>query len=108
MMADSKKIVYLGCVERVIKALFLINGGGTIALFSYAHTHPDLYSNSNYLSHSLLSFVIGLLFAHVTVGFDYLFVLINKVKNSLLIWVGAVSWLSASLGIVFAIIGFWN
>ena len=60
---------YLGSVERLIKAFFICNGGGLVAVLSYWRVEQP---HSCLLTASLLLFTTGLLLSLVLVGVDFL------------------------------------
>lgn len=66
---DRLLVMYGGVSERGIKALFLINGGGIVAMLAFLH---DSYTNKNiYLLLSLGCFLLGLILTVMLVGIDY-------------------------------------
>ena len=62
---------YNGATERAIKALFLINSGGIIAILAYLYKDTLPFCSKTLFILSLTLFLIGLLFAFAVVTFDY-------------------------------------
>ena len=68
---DALRNLYLGSVGRGIKALFLLNAGGTVTVLTYI---SDEEGWSKFLSIiSLTTFLIGLLLTLIVVFFDFKF-----------------------------------
>lgn len=70
---DGLLKLYLGCAERLMNALFLINSGGAVALIAFLHLIQNP-AKKWWIAFSLIVFLIGLVCAFVLVGADYLFV----------------------------------
>jgi hypothetical protein len=68
--------IYFSCSERAIKSLFLINGGGIIAVLAYTH---DKTSNI-FVTISLIIFLMGLILVLILVKNDFFYIL-QKAKN---------------------------
>ncbi|MBV8802243.1 MAG: hypothetical protein JO131_04635 [Gammaproteobacteria bacterium] len=65
--------LYLGCAERAIKALFLINGGGVITVLTYIY-HATTLSANLFTSISLVAFLIGLALVFNVVARDFYYI----------------------------------
>lgn len=80
--------VYMGCAERLIKSLFLLNSGGVVTLLAYLHdklSSVDVDNQVWCLSISLRLFILGLMSAFFLVVADYFFLgkrLFNYMKQS--------------------------
>jgi hypothetical protein len=70
--------IYAGVTERALKALFLINGGGVVALLAYLHDSSPLVFNK--LICSLTCFLLGLVLTVVLVALDF-YVCLNYLNN---------------------------
>ena len=132
---ENLKSIYFGCVERSIKALFLLNSGGTITILAYIY-HAQNSCAKALLSIGLILFLLGLLFAVSVVGFDYFLFLkklrqynrdirtffafqlpFNRIqefspnqndKAGLIgVWLGIISLVFALLGIAFGLLGYF-
>jgi hypothetical protein len=77
---DKNQHLYLGAVERAIKALFLLNSGGVVTILAYMSNLGNNGSFNYYLIGSLIIFLIGIISALIVVVIDYLFLLdrLNK------------------------------
>ncbi len=68
---DRLSIIYQGCSERAVKALFLVNSGGVISILTYIFQDRKLIHNPD-IKFSLLTFLFGLAFVFLgVVGVDY-------------------------------------
>ncbi len=67
--------IYLGATERAIKAMFITNGGATVAILAYLHGLGTTAPRN--LWGALGCFVLGLIIAVVLVGIDYYICLKN-------------------------------
>jgi hypothetical protein len=70
--------IYAGVTERALKALFLINGGGVVALLAYLHDSSPLVSTKLLLS--LGCFLMGLILTVILVALDF-YVCLNYLNN---------------------------
>lgn len=130
--ADKLMTAYLGCVERIIKSLFLINAGGVVTILTYLHQSDISYNVKKLLDKSLKAFLAGLFFALVLVSIDYFLMLtrVNKFNGDIenfregkilfskiiksqskkdWIWVvgfGAFSFVCLIAGIIFGLMGY--
>lgn len=68
---DILRNLYLGSVERGIKALFLLNAGGTVTVLTYISN--KIYWAKFLSIISLATFLIGLLLAVIVVFYDFKF-----------------------------------
>jgi uncharacterized membrane protein len=77
---DKNQHLYLGAVERAIKALFLLNSGGVVTILAYMNHLGNSGSFNHFLIGSLIIFLIGIISALIVVVIDYLFLLdrLNK------------------------------
>lgn len=135
---NDLRTIYLGCTERLIKSLFLINGGGVIALLAYIYKNEiQLSIIKKYLfSVALITFLIGLCFTFILVICDFLFVfkkhnilraeifdffdnkiLVNRFSvfkrpnqksNQLIYIVGVLSCLCVCFGIIVGLCGYFS
>ena len=73
---------FLGATDRVVKALFLINGGGVVTLLSYLHGLPTAHCHS--LLWSLGMFLLGVFLIGIIVvlNFDISLINFNKFINN--------------------------
>lgn len=67
---------YIGCAERIIKALFLMNSGGVVTILAYLHGFKEAgaVKNEYWINLSLCVFLTGLVSAFILVACDYLIV----------------------------------
>lgn len=72
---EVQRGIYLGCAERIVKSLFMVNSGGVVAVLTYLHP-PNNMAPIKELSllSSLKFFLVGLLCAFILVACDYLVV----------------------------------
>src|SRR5258708_5461588 len=63
--------IYLCCMETTIKALFLLNAGGTVTVLAYMHQVMHIKQKTCLFSISLVSFLAGLIFTFILVAYNF-------------------------------------
>ncbi len=74
------RTIFLGSIERIIKALFLVNAGGLITLLAYLYKDHVTMNARVLFNTSLNWFLFGFIFAFIVVISDYLSLLF-RTKN---------------------------
>lgn len=70
--ADNVNALYIGCSERAIKSLFLLNSGGAVTILAYIHNNLD--SLNVFIKISLVIFLLGLVLAFDVVARDFYYI----------------------------------
>ena len=70
--SETLRTIYLGCAERLIKALFFVNSGGLIAILTYMYKDTTTIRAKNFFHISFGWFLAGFIVAFVLVICDYL------------------------------------
>lgn len=70
-MGDNLQSIYLGCLERITSALFLINGGGVVTILAYMYKSEGPNNSILLFVYSLCSFIVGLLLAFTYTALDF-------------------------------------